>query len=62
MGLRTSIKNALTQPTTVFMEGSIREVIEEVLATKGFVMPGDHRALQEEVRTLPSPARQPELG
>lgn len=52
MGIRTSIKNALTQPTTLIMEGSIREVIEEVLATKGFVMPGDHRALKEEVRDL----------
>jgi chromosome segregation ATPase len=42
----------LTQPTSIFLEGSIREVVEEILANRGFVMPGDHRALREEVQAL----------
>lgn len=52
MGLRNSIKNALTQPTSLLFEGSIRGVVEEVLANRGFVMPGDHNALRNQVATL----------
>jgi len=52
MGLRNAIKTAVLQPSSLFFEGPIREVVEEVLAHRGFVMPGDHRALQDQVSAL----------
>ena len=52
MGLRDSFKNALTQPSSIFLEGPMREIIEEVLANRGYVMPGDHRALENKVTQL----------
>lgn len=52
MGIRNSIQTALSQPKSFLLESTIRQVVEEVLAKRGFVMPGEHRALREEVTAL----------
>ena len=52
MGIRDSVKNALAQPGAIFLEGPMRDVIEEVLANRGYVMPGDHQALAKRVVQL----------
>jgi chromosome segregation ATPase len=52
MGIRNSIQTALSQPKSFLLESTIRQVVEEVLANRGFVMPGEHRALREEVTAL----------
>ncbi len=48
MGIRSSLNAMVSRP----MEGAIREMIEEVLASRSFVRPGEIASLRQEVAEL----------
>lgn len=50
MGIRSSLNSIVSRP----MEGAIRELIEEVLASRSFVRPGEIASLRQEVAELGS--------
>ena len=54
MGIRNSMNSFVSRPAARVVEGPVREMIEEVLATRSFARPGEVHALSERVAALES--------
>ena len=52
MGFRNTLRDTLFSKQSSEQELAVRALVEEVLANRQYVMPGDHRALRQEVEAL----------